>query len=448
MWKLLWVAHREYTAMIATKAFLFTLVMMPIMMLGGLFILPLMMKIEGAKNRKIFIVDGTTRLADVLKAAVDQRQAMLEAVIGNAVDGIDAKDTPFGIINRDQYELSFSATPTVDDAKRLELSKQIRDGELYAFVEIPEAALSTPPGEAPPSAKFVSNDAALSEARRWFERAVSDAVRADRLRRLDVDPVVVAKADMPMSMEPTRPYDSNPDGSIKREDTSSLAFSMILPLVMMMFMFLVIFLAAQPMMESALEEKSQRISELLLGSVSPSQLMAGKLLGNVSGSLMIFLIYGIGGFFMLKRFDMLSMIPLSLVGWFLVFQVGAVLLFSSVFLTIGASVGQLKEAQAMVMPAWMVMMLPLFVWFIVLRDPNGVLGTGLSFFPFSAPMMMVLRLSSGATVPAWQPPVAALILLVTTAGIVYFAGRIYRVSLLRGDTVKSLLQLLARARGT
>jgi ABC-2 type transport system permease protein len=176
--------------------------------------------------------------------------------------------------------------------------------------------------------------------------------------------------------------------------------------------------------------------------------MAGKLLGNVAGSLVIFAIYGLGGFFLLKRWDLLSMLPGSLTAWFLAFQLGAVLLFSSLFLVIGASVNQLKEAQTLLMPVWMMLIAPLMVWFFALRDPNGFLATALSFFPPAAPMMIILRLATGAAVPWWQPWLALILLLLTTGCVIWLAGKIYRASLLRGDTVRNFIQLIGRARAT
>jgi ABC-2 type transport system permease protein len=108
-------------------------------------------------------------------------------------------------------------------------------------------------------------------------------------------------------------------------------------------------------------------------------------------------------------------------------------------------VNELKEAQSLLLPVWMVLMMPMMVWFIAIRDPNGPVATTLSFFPPSCPMMMVLRLASGTTVPYWQPPVAALIMIVSTYMIVRIAGHIYRAGLLRNEGVRSITQLFRRS---
>jgi ABC-2 type transport system permease protein len=209
-------------------------------------------------------------------------------------------------------------------------------------------------------------------------------------------------------------------------------------------MFMVIFLAAQPMLESAMEEKTLRISEVLLGSVTPTQLLLGKLLGNVAASLLVFAFYATGIAVLLTVMGKTDLLPMRVLPWFIVFQVLGVLFYSSIFVAIGASVKELKEAQAMLMPVWIVLLIPMMVWIVVLRDPAGALGVGLSLFPPSAPMINVLRLGSDVQIPIWQPLLGIVFLLLSTLVVIWMAGRIYRASLLRSDSVKSLAQLFLR----
>jgi ABC-2 type transport system permease protein len=189
-------------------------------------------------------------------------------------------------------------------------------------------------------------------------------------------------------------------------------------------------MSAQPLLESVMEEKAGRIAEVLLGSVGASQLMFGKLLGNVAGSLTIVAIYAAGGYFAAERNGWTNLIPLELVPWFLVYQILAVLLFSSLFMAVGAAVSQLKEAQAMLLPIWLTLACPLFIWLQIVREPNGSIATWMSFFPPAIPLVMVLRLASDAVVPPWQIIVGLLLLVATTAICVYIAGRVFRIGIL------------------
>ena len=163
-------------------------------------------------------------------------------------------------------------------------------------------------------------------------------------------------------------------------------------------MFMVILLAAQPMLETVMEERSQRIAEVLLGSVSPSQLMAGKLLGCVrladdrrgvrpgcAGSGPV-----------LRR---CGLVPLGILPWFLVYQVLAVLLFSSLFMAVGACVNDRKEAQSMLIPLMLLIVFPLFVWISVVQQPMGSFATWISLVPPGTAMLMVLRLAASPDIP-------------------------------------------------
>lgn len=452
MYKLLIIAHREYAAMVATRAFLVTLVMMPVLMFGGLVIMPKLSALGGGKTERIVVADETGKLFEVLKAAAEARNAMLRSQSSKPTN-VDAKEQikaqaekqrdQFGGANN-FYEIEAAESATLTDQQRLTLSDEIRAGKLYAFVEIPASVLAED-ATATTAAKFIGQDALLSAGRQWLAAVVSEQVRVTRLNRLGLDPSVISLASRPVEFTPMAPIKPDSDG--KERSQTDMLLQLFLPFGIMMLMFMVIFLAAQPMLESGMEEKSHRIAEVLLGSVSPTQLMAGKLLGNVAGSLMIFAIYGIGGWVVLQRNGWASELPMTLIPWFIVFQLLGVLFFSSIFLTVGASISELKEAQGLLMPIWLVMLAPMMIWIVVLRDPNGAVAVGMSMFPPSAPLMMMLRLASGQTIPAWQPPVSAGILIAATILVVMGAGRIYRASLLRTDSARTLMQFLARLRG-
>ncbi len=465
MYKLFVIAHREYVAMVGTKAFLFTLVMMPILMFGSIVAMPLLNSMIGSKTLKIVVADGTAQLFETIDKAATQRNESLKVLPRKETDGADAKlsgrDSKDSFMNQQADFWLFTEAPNeLTDEQRLEYSGQIRNGELYALVEIPKSLWDDPSklgvadvaksvGDTPIVApKFYSQDALISGTRSWLGVVLSQKIRERRIQQFGltgIAPEVFAQIDAKVDLAPNMPIQASQIGKTNSQSPMDSLIAMFLPFGVMMLMFMVILMAAQPMLESAMEEKSLRISEVLLGSVTPSQLMGGKLLGNVAGSLVIFVLYGSGGLFLLNSQGLSDKIPASVLPWFMLFQLLGVLFFSSIFLTVGASVNELKEAQTMLLPVWMVLMAPMMVWFIAVRDPNGVVSTTLSFFPPSCPMMMVLRLASGTTVPIWQPPLAAIIMLVSTFLIVRTAGRIYRAGLLRNEGARSITQLLRRS---
>ena len=462
MYKLLVIAYREYVAMVGTKAFIFSLIMMPILMFGSFLLLPTLQKVGGNRELKIVVADGTGILFEELQRSAEAYNQAIASRPSSESDDLGASPN-------DRYILEAASTATLSDEDRWNLSESIRAGKIYAFIEIPKNLLDKPelttrdsssdsdsepsqnsvaqsPRSASAPPKFYSFDSMMSPARRWFSGWLSQKVRSTRIQQFQLDlldPRILQMVRNDIEVVANRPLEKQ--SPQKDQSPMDAIKAMFLPFGVMMLMFLVIMMAAQPMLESAMEEKSLRISEVLIGAVSPSQLMGGKLLGNVAGSMVIFLLYGCGGLFVLNQQNLMSSLPMSVVPWFILFQILGVLFFSSIFLVVGSSVNELKEAQSLLLPVWLMLMAPVMVWFIAVRDPNGLVATTLSFFPPSCPMTMVLRLASGTTVPAWQPAVGAVVMLVSTSCMVYLAGRIYRVGLLRTDGVRSILQLLRRA---
>ncbi len=476
MRKILTIARREYQAMVATKAFLIGLAMMPVMMLGGSILPGLLKGFEKSEERTIAVVDGTGQLFEPLKQAADLRNHMLAETIDSqegksdeaAAEPLDANKKKKSLANEDQdnkdarkamgmedinrYQLESISPNGFDDEMRLELSEKVRDGKLYAFIEIPADVLNLttvdlgkindPKLLQLPEVSYVAQDSTLSDVKRWFETSLNQLIRAKRLSDSGVAPAVLLELQKRAPVVGTGLYFKDETGRITSKEKPSELASLFLPMGIMMLMFMIVMMSAQPMLESVLEEKTLRISEVLLGSANARQLMTGKLLGNVAGSLTVFAIYAGGGLIFANTQGYADSIPYRVLPWFIVYQILAVLLFSSVFMAIAASVSQLREAQSLLLPVWMVMLLPMMVWFNVIREPNSTLAMALSFFPPSAPLMMTLRLSTGAIIPMWQVVLSVALLIAGTFVGVVAAARIYRIGILWQGKTPKLNELL------
>lgn len=441
MRKILTIAFREYKAMVGTKAFLASIIMMPILMAGSVIAIELLQNSTEIKERKIAVIDHTGVFSQPIQNAAQQLAKTIEAM-ADKDEGKPKQD--FGKSGTDKYLIEVIDAATADEAKRLELSDRIRKQDLYAFVEIPQAiqglvdASAAPPEtNADNDIKFFAQSASLADARRWLATIINNELKNLRLRNAQIDPIVVAKASRPVSVVGMGLYEKSKTGEVVAEQGSDPLTAIFLPMGVMLLMFMVIFMAAQPMLESVLEEKSQRIAEVLLGSANAFQLMTGKLLGTVAGSLTVFAIY-VGGLYGFASYNELTdQIPFDLVPWFILFQVLGVLFYAAIFLAIGASVSQLKEAQSMLLPVWMMMMSPMFVWLILVREPLGSTAVYFSMFPPAAPTATMLRMATGQVIPIWQPIVSAILTLLSTIFIVYLASRIFRVGILwQGKTPK------------
>ena len=442
--------------MVGTKAFLLSIIMMPVFVLGSLLALEVMNNATGVKQRRIAVIDHTRQLIKPIQVAAAEKNRLVEKteLAGDLAEdkrspSVDPQPGMLGA-NRDKYEIEFVDPTGVDEQTLANLSDRVREQQLYAFVEIPAGALS---GNAPVDQdqdemangganggnriRFFAMDSSFSEARLWLQQVVNNEVRTNRLLEADIDPQQVLAASEPVPVLGMALVERAKDGTLKTIQQTDPMAAIFLPMGVMLMMFMVVFMASQPMLESVLEEKSQRIAEVLLGSCSPFELMSGKLLGTVAGSLTIFAIYFAGAFVIAASGGQLGQIPFKLIPYFIVFQVVAVLFYASIFLAIGASVSQIKEAQVFLVPVWMLMTSPMFVWLFIVRDPLGPFATYFSLFPPVTPTSMMLRMATGQAIPFWQPILGLLLTIGATFCIVTIAGRIFRVGILwQGKTPK------------
>lgn len=442
MKKILTIAAREYRAMVGTRGFLISIIMMPVLMLGSLFAMELMKQVSETKDRRIAVIDHSGFLFGELESAAKKRNQLVDQA-ANSINPVDSKPEIPGIVPERFLLEKIEITPITDDV-RISLSDRVLQQQLYAFLEIPSDILAT--GLASDNkVMFHSQDSSLSLARNWVADTLSNAVR----KRRELDSGI--SADILLQIKETGQrvpvigqglMTRNLQGQVETAAEKEIMEAVFLPLGVMMLMFMVIFMASQPMLESVLEEKSQRIAEVLLGSANPFQVMMGKLIGTVGGSLTIFAIYLIGGYSLAAYRGWTDIVPLGLIPWFLVFQVAGVFFYASIFLAVGASVSQLKEAQSMLLPVWMMLMLPLFIWFVIVQDPLSRLSVLISLFPPATPTTMLLRMATGQAIPLWQPILGLVLTTLTTLMMVVLAGRIFRVGILWQGKTPKLTELL------
>jgi ABC-2 type transport system permease protein len=423
------IAVREYRAIVGAKAFLIALVLMPVLMFAGIAVHSLLQGRVGAEKRTIVVLDATGVLLPRLQEAAKTR------------DELQAREPKADRRSQPRFEIEAGPAGLVTNKTRLDLSDRARRGEIDSFVEIPAGVFQPGGKDGASKVLFYAENAPLAAERGWLGWIINEAVRERRLEREGIDPAKVQRADQEVFLEPERLSEASQAGEENAPKQASETQMIFVPFGLMMLMWMVIFLASQPMLESVMEEKSQRIAEVLLGSVNCFQLMLGKLLGGIGGSLTVLAVYGIGGYLVARHFGVADTVPLRIVPWFIVFQVLAVLLFGSIFMAIGAAVNQMKEAQGMLLPAWLVFMYPLFVWMEIVREPNGGFATWLSLVPPGIPLMMVLRIGASGAVPLWQPLVGVLIMLAFTLAVVAAAGRVFRIGILAQGKAPTLVEL-------
>ena len=463
------IAKREYKALVRTKAFIISLLAMPLFTFGAIGLQLFLQKHVDTSDKKVVVLDGTGKLFGPLEIMARLRN---EGIVDQATG------------RRRQPAIALEKGPDgpVTDDMRLALSDRIRKNEIFAFVEINADALKpgtdaaivemlrqvglpTPPvspksndvvaekkstaekpsgesGDRTAPVRIYTESVAYNELNQWLVRAINQAAFALRLEAAGLNPAVVAGAVSPIWVDERGLYSKTTGGEIRKGDGGSRAVAFLLPMGIVMLMFMSVMAVCQPMLTSVLEEKQQRVAEVLLGSASPFQLMMGKLMGNVGVALTIVAVYLAGIYIVAAHYGYTDMLPTWLLLWFLAFEVLACLLYGAIFIAIGAACTEIKDAQSLLMPVMMMLVMPLMVWFNVVQEPLSKFAVWMSLFPPATPMLMLLRMGASPVVPMWQPVLGIVLVLAATVLCVFAAGRIFRIGLLMQGKAPRMIELV------
>jgi ABC-2 type transport system permease protein len=209
-------------------------------------------------------------------------------------------------------------------------------------------------------------------------------------------------------------------------------------IIFMVIMYMTFFMYGFQNLRGVIEEKTNRIVELVIASVRPTELMLGKIIGIGLVGLTQYLIWSLVAMnlsppgiasIMAMGDSGAPTIPLSMIGYFLLFFLLGYFLYASVYTAIGAPFNTDQEAQQLSMIPSMLIIGGMAVYPSVMNNPNGPVAVFASLFPFTAPLIMYLR-TAIAEPPLWQVGLCIVILILSTIGMAWIAGRIYRVGIL------------------
>jgi ABC-2 type transport system permease protein len=205
---------------------------------------------------------------------------------------------------------------------------------------------------------------------------------------------------------------------------------MLVPGAFMFLLWMSVFVAGQYLLTSTIEEKSSRVMEVLLSATSPLELMVGKIIGKGAVGLLVLVLYAGAGILALIAATMLDLIAWQNVVFLLVYFVIAYFIVASLMAAIGAAVTELAEAQALMTPINLVLMIPMLLWLPIMRNPNGTFAQVCSFVPLINPFVMVLRISGPEQIPGWQIAASIFIGVLTVVALVWASAKIFRVGVL------------------
>jgi len=234
--------------------------------------------------------------------------------------------------------------------------------------------------------------------------------------------------------------------AVGKERRTNVAFNQALPFVFAGLLVFGIMIGGQTLLTQTVEEKSNRVIEVLLSAVSPLELMAGKILGQMAVSMLVLALYIGIGLFALMSFAMIGLLDPILIVYLVLFFLISYLLFAAVFSAVGAAVNEMREAQSLMTPVMLVLMAPWMFATVIGREPNSTFAVALSFIPPVNTFAMMIRLGSATPPPTWQVLLTMVVGLLAAAAVTWFAAKIFKVGLLMHGKAPNMATLIRWAR--
>lgn len=425
MTRVLAVAQAELLALVRTKFFLIGIISMPVLGAIVFSFLGYADRHVDREDRRFAVVDRTGVLYDAVARAAEQHNR-------DAGEGADRTGPHF---------LPVRVDPAGRGAEALvvELSDRVRQGEFFAFVDIPPTVIAVGHRDA---IKYYSENTSYQSLSSWLQTLLAREVEGKRFEEAGVDPALVAGLTARPDLSTFGLVERLSDGTVPPARRIDELQRFGLPMYFLVLMFMAVMSNAQHLIHTIIEEKMSKISEVLLGSISAFQLLLGKLVGVVAVSFLLAFVYLGIGIYAAFNFGRPDLISWSLIGWFLLFLVCASLMFGSVFQALSSACSDLKDAQSMLQPAMMLVIGTYLASFMVIRAPDSPLAVALSFVPPVTPFAMLLRLAMPPGPPLWQVLLSVGVLAVCTVAVVWAAGRIFRIGLLMQGKPPNLPELL------
>ncbi|MBP3474329.1 MAG: ABC transporter permease [Alistipes sp.] len=427
------IIAREFNERVRKKSFIITTILMPLLMLGLMAAPTLMMVFAKGDQKTLLVIDES-------------------GVVAPELEGND--------------EVVFeNFTGTLDEARQNE--------EVFGTLWIGKDVV-----EKPSSVRLYTNSSSSMSLEEAIAAQIEDVVEAKRLEMYDIEGLkdIMDNLQASVSMTTYR-NDLAAEGEAEEATSSVVAYLLGLVLGMMLYMFLIIY--GSMVMTSVIEEKGSRVLDVLVSSVSPFQLMMGKILGVASVAVTQIAIWGVLicglGATVLPALvpadvmqaveaveagqmtaldaeldaDMLSALSVATdVGglvmmfvWLLLFLLGGFLFYSAMFAAVGSAVDSIQDANQLQTPITMPIILALILAMSVFNDPNSSLAFWGSIIPFTSPIVMMARIPFG--IPTWEIVLSLVLLYASVVAMAWAAGKIYRVGIFMHGKKPSFKELLS-----
>lgn len=435
------IIKREYVQMVCKKSFIITTLLIPILSVVLCGLLPAML--SQAKNEEKKVV-----------AVIDQNE-------GNPYAGL--------IEDTDEYHFKVIATADSTNSGLHDIYQKDGD-ELYALVVIPQNFI------ADPKVNIYSEKSVNGGLERSVSRSLRSIVQKERIQGYGIENL----EDIINDCDPDIKTTNIKWGKEGEENISSAEISMILGLILAMLTYMFVIIYGALIMNSVVEEKTNRIVEVIVSTCKPFELMLGKIIGVALVGItqivlwsallsIIGIVFGIttigsmmpemqqhannpealqAAIEMSGNSDLANIVQmilninyLQILVCFVLYFIGGYLLYASLFAAFGSAVDQASDASQFTAPIMMIMVFALYAGMFCMENPDGPLAFWCSMIPFTSPVVMMIRLPYDLP---WYELVGSLVLLYATAfAILWVSARIYRTGILmygRKFTLKDIIR--------
>ena len=445
--KVLLIAWREFRHTVLTKSFIIGAVGIPILMSLLLLAVPALMvsqfrPLEGT----LAVVDPSGAIPKALDAVLEERgDGMSSDEVEETLRELGLNDQPVGpdfssgLIDTSKLapDITVQWSENRDDLDALK--QQARDGELIGVAIVPPSLLDT-----------AQTENGERESIELFLPASTSPRHGTSLRSLLRESVVRARVEgMGENLDRVRTMLREPPVDLRRlgeaggERAENVKLRMVIPMAFMMLIWIATFTSGNYLLTSTIEEKSNKVIEVVLSAVGPMQLLWGKILGLAAVALIIMVMYGGLAIAALAALAMTDLLSIELLLWSGFFFIVAYFTIASIMAAVGSAVNDLREAQSLIGPVMIVLILPMLLWAPISENPNGMVAVVSSLLPPIQPFAMVMRLASASEpIPQWQIWLGAGIGAVSVFAFVWAAARIFRVGILMQGKPPSPLELL------
>ena len=424
------IIKREYLRRVSKKSFILLTLLTPFLFAALVFVPLWLSTIKGDEVRNVAIIDTTGKYASLFE-----------------------NNESFHFIHSD---------------KTLDEYRQGEDKEVFAFLSITDDLLNNPK-----AATLYSEKQVPAELSRLVNQTLSKQLESEKLASFNIPNLkeIIRESKINFNVQTIK---WSEDG---KESASSATVASIIGMVFTFIIYMFIMMYGAMVMQGVMEEKTNRIIEVMISSVRPFDLMMGKIIGiGFVGLTQVFLwgiittiLVSVGGFMFSGGVDVASLqagpqmgmmdanalasssgneimgiinsINIAEIGIsFIIYFIGGYMLYASIFAAIGSAVDSQEDTQQFMAPVTIFMIFALYAGIYSMENPDGPLAFWCSMIPFTSPIVMMVRIPF--EIPLWEKLLSVALLYASAIGIVWISAKIYRVGILMYGKKPSIKEMI------